>query len=48
MLAQHIAPKVVQVVLGRSSLGTTINIYAHVLPELHQDAAERMDAIFAR
>lgn len=47
MLAQGISPKVLQSILGHSQIQVTMDVYAHVMPELHRDAAERMDAIFA-
>ena len=34
--------KVVQTVLGHSQIAVTANTYAHVLPELQRDAAERV------
>jgi hypothetical protein len=30
--------------LGHSQIGVTMNTYAHVLPVLQKDAADRMDA----
>lgn len=30
--------------LGHSDIATTMNTYAHVLPELQHDAARKMDA----
>ena len=48
MLAQGVSPKVLQSILGHSQIQVTMDVYAHVMPELHRDAAERMDAIFAR
>ena len=34
---------VIQQTLGHASITTTANIYAHVMPELQEDAAARMD-----
>ncbi|MFI5283527.1 MAG: tyrosine recombinase XerC [Candidatus Dormibacterales bacterium] len=48
MLAQGIAPKTLQGILGHSQWQVTMDLYSHVLPELFDDAAARMDAIFAR
>lgn len=48
MLAQGIHPRVVMEVLGHSQISLTMNTDSHVLPETMKDAAERMDAIFAR
>jgi hypothetical protein len=31
--------------LGHSQISLTLNTYAHILPALQQDAADRMDAI---
>jgi integrase len=36
---------VVQRILGHSTIHTTANVYAHVLPELQRDAAERIGAV---
>ncbi len=44
LLAQGASPKVVQAVLGHSQFQVTANTYLHVDRELHDDAAERMDA----
>jgi hypothetical protein len=30
---------------GQSQISLTLNTYAHVMPELQQDAAEKMNAI---
>lgn len=48
MLAVGVPMKAVQEILGHSSFQVTSDTYSHVLPELFDDAAERMDAIFAR
>jgi integrase len=32
-------------VLGHSQIGITMNTYAHVIPELRRDAAERMETL---
>jgi hypothetical protein len=34
--------------LGHSMTGTTLDVYAHVLPALTRDAAEKMDALLRR
>jgi hypothetical protein len=33
--------------LGRSSIGLTLDTYSHVLPDMQQQAAAAMDALFA-
>ena len=37
--------KVIQETLGHSSIATTGNIYAHVIPELQSEAAAKMTAV---
>jgi integrase len=39
---------VIQKTLGHASITTTANIYAHVMPELQQDAAAKMAAFLRR
>ena len=41
-LAAGVPLRVVQKMLGHSQISTTADIYAHVLPELQRDAADRM------
>jgi integrase len=48
LIAQGVHPRTVMEILGHSQIATTMNTYAHVLPETMSDAASRMDAIFAR
>lgn len=47
LLAQGVQPRVVMETLGHSQVGLTLNTYAHVIPELQRDAAERMEALLA-
>ena len=35
--------KVVQERLGHSTISTTIDLYSHTIPDLHKEAAERLD-----
>jgi integrase len=39
--------RVVMETLGHSEIGTTMNIYSHVIPALQQDAAQRLDAVLS-
>ena len=48
LFAQGLPARMVMEVLGHSQIGTTMDIYAHVMPAMHQQAAEGMDAILAR
>jgi site-specific recombinase XerD len=47
LLAQGVDLKTIQTILGHSRIGTTADVYAHVMPQLQRDAADRMDAILA-
>ena len=44
MLAQGADLQVVRETLGHSQISLTADTYAHVMPSLQRDAAERMDA----
>lgn len=44
MAAQGVPPRVVVEVLGHAQIGTTINIYAHVAPDVQREAADRVAA----
>ena len=41
MLAQGVSMRAVMETLGHSTIGVTMNTYAHVLPELQRHAAEQ-------
>ncbi len=47
LLAQGVPARVVMDVLGHSQIAVTLNTYSHVIPALKQDAAERLDRLFA-
>jgi integrase len=47
LLAQGVHMKAVQEILGHSNFSTTANVYAHVLPSMKREAADRMDEVFA-
>ena len=44
-LQDGVSAKVVQERLGHKKITTTLDIYAHVLPAMDQDAADRMGAL---
>ncbi len=48
LLAQGVEPRVIMELLGHSMIGTTLDVYAHVLPALTRDAADKMDAVLRR
>jgi len=46
LLTRNINPKIVQELLGHSSISITLDIYSHVLPTLQEKAVEAMESIF--
>ena len=46
LLAAGIPARAIMDVLGHSEIGVTMNTYAHVLPELRQEAADAIDELF--
>jgi integrase len=47
LLMQAVHPRVVQELLGHSSIAVTMDTYSHVLPSMGAEAAVKMDAVFA-
>lgn len=47
-LAKGTHPKIVQEMLGHSTIALTLNVYSHVTPGLHAEAAKKMDSLFER
>ncbi len=47
LLADGVPPRVVMEILGHSQISLTMNTYAHVMPALQREAADRMDAVLA-
>jgi len=45
LLAQGVDPRVVMEILGHAQYSFTMKTYAHVLPAMRQDAANRMDQV---
>jgi integrase len=45
MLEADVHPKVVQEVLGHSSISVTLDTYSHVAPSLQRDAATRLEVL---
>jgi site-specific recombinase XerD len=39
-------PRVVQEILGHSTVNITLATYSHVMQTLHEDASRKMDAFF--
>src|SRR5262249_50312158 len=47
LLARGVHPKVVQEMLGHSTISLTLDTYSHSTPTLHAEAASHMDGLFA-
>ena len=45
--AQGVHPRVIMELLGHSQFGLTMNTYAHIMPPLRREAAERVDLFLA-
>jgi integrase len=45
MLIQGVHPKVVQEMLGHSTVMTTLDTYSHVTPTLHTEAVRKLDEL---
>ena len=45
LLSQGVPLRVIMGILGHSTITLTANTYAHLMPELQRDAADRMDAV---
>ena len=45
LLSAGVQPHIVQQRLGHSNIGTTLDTYAHVLPSMQADAAQRLSAL---
>jgi integrase len=46
LLAMGVHAKVVQELLGHSTIMMTLNTYSHVLPSLHEDAMNKLSKLF--
>ncbi len=46
LISEGLNPNAVQEHLGHANVGITSAVYAHVLPEVREEAASRMDALF--
>jgi integrase len=47
LLAQGVGPPYVSDLLGHSEVSFTMQTYAHVLPQIRKDVANKMDEIFS-
>jgi len=48
LLGANVHPKVVSERLGHATVGSTLDTYSHVLPNLQEEAARKIDALLAR
>jgi integrase len=48
LLTRGVHPKVVQDMLGHSTVTLTLDTYSHVTPTLHKEAADHMDALLGK
>jgi hypothetical protein len=48
LLALGTHPNLVQELLGHSSIALTPDVYSHVMPSMHDEAANTMDRILTR
>lgn len=48
LLTRGVHPKVVQDMLGHSTVTLTLDTYSHVTPALHKEAADHMDALLSK
>ena len=46
LLKENVHPKIVQEMLGHSSISLTLDTYSHILPDIQKEATEKMDRIF--
>ena len=46
LLGRGVHPKVVQELLGYSTISLTLDTYSHVAPALHAEVANHMQALF--
>ena len=46
LLTENVHPKVVQSMLGHSSIALTLDTYSHIIPDIQKEAADKIDGIF--
>lgn len=47
LLNRNVHPKLVQELLGHSTIAITLDLYSHVIPAMHGEVATQMEALFA-
>jgi integrase len=48
LLSRGVHPKIVSEMLGHSTVAITLDVYSHVTPAMHREAARTMDSILGR
>jgi integrase len=46
LLEKNVHPKIVQALLGHSTIALTLNVYSHIINPLGKDTADTLDGIF--
>jgi integrase len=46
LLKENVHPKIVQEMLGHSTITLTLDTYSHIIPDIQKEAAKKMDLIF--
>ena len=44
LLSENVNPKIVQEMLGHSTITQTMDTYTHVLPDMHDEAVSAMES----
>ncbi|MSQ09817.1 MAG: site-specific integrase [Dehalococcoidia bacterium] len=47
LLSQGVSLRMIMEILGHSQIGLTANLYTHIAPIMHEEAAAQMDAVLA-
>jgi integrase len=47
LLAQNVHPKVVQELLGHSSIAITMDLYSHIIPGMQEEAVAKLDSMMS-
>lgn len=48
LLKENVHVKIVQEMLGHSTVALTLDTYSHILPDIQQEAADKMDGLFGQ
>jgi integrase len=48
LLSMGVHPKIVQELLGHSTVSITLDIYSHALPSLQEEAINRLNALLSK